>query len=170
MTEIHYKNKKIIAISDTHGHHRTLLIPETDFLVHCGDACDGGNEEQLSDFFRWFSEQPARRKIFIAGNHDLPFDLEPDRLEDLIPANVIYLENNYRIIEGISFYSAAARPWLLESPEENRQIDFLLTHGPCRSILDINSGCPKLFKFVQQKRPTYPSFRPHSPDSTKKAP
>ena len=158
MIELHFKNKRIIAISDTHGRHRELIIPETDFLIHCGDVCDEGNMEQLTDFFEWFSQQPARKKIFIAGNHDHPFDLEPEEALNLIPNNVIYLENKFTIIEEISFCSVAARPWLHESPEEKRKIDFLLTHGPCRSVLDIKKGCPLLFKFVQQQQPAYHLF------------
>lgn len=158
MTELHFKSKKIIAISDTHGHHRRLIIPETDILIHCGDACDEGDVDQLTDFFQWFSQQPARKKIFIAGNHDHPFDLEPEMALDLIPNNVIYLENQYTVIEGISFYSVSARPWLHESPEEKRTTDFLLTHGPCRSVLDIKKGCPILLKYVQQQQPAYHLF------------
>ncbi len=158
MTELYYKNKKIIAISDTHGHHRKLSIPECDFLIHCGDACDEGNEDELNDFFQWFSQQRARKKIFIAGNHDHPFDLEPEEALDLIPNNVIYLENQYTVIEGISFYTVAARPWLYEIPEEKRQIDFLLTHGPCKSVLDIKKGCQVLLKFVQKQQPVYHLF------------
>lgn len=158
MTQLHYKNKKIIAISDTHGRHRELVIPETDFLILCGDACYDGNEDQLEDCFQWFSGQPAKYKIFLAGNHDLAFDPEPDIVADLIPDNVIYLENQYTDIEGISFYSVAARPRLHESPEEKRKIDFLLTHGPYRSVLDIKKGCPKLLKFVQQQQPAYHLF------------
>ena len=158
MIEIQYKNKKIIAISDTHGRHCELSIPETDFLIHCGDACDNGNEEQLQDFFQWFSQQKARHRIFVAGNHDLPFDLEPDSAADLIPHNVIYLENQYIVLEGISFYSVAARHWLHENPDEKRKIDFLLTHGPAKSILDIGSGCPKLLAFVRKQHPEYHLF------------
>ena len=158
MTELHYKNKKIIAISDTHGRHRELTIPETDFLIHCGDACNDGNVEQLQDFFQWFAKQKARYKIFVAGNHDLPFDLDPDNAINLIPNNVLFLENQYSFIESISFYSVAARPWLHEKPEEDRLIDFLLSHGPAKSILEGKSGCPKLLAFLRKQQPHYHLF------------
>jgi len=158
LIELQYKSRKITAISDTHGHHRELIIPDADFLIHCGDACTDGNEEELNDFFRWFSAQQARNKIFVAGNHDLVFDLEPERASRLVPHNVVYLESQYTLIDGISFYSAPARPWLHESPEERRMIDFLLTHGPSYSILDMNLGCRKLLSFVQQQQPVYQLF------------
>lgn len=108
LIEFHYKNKKIVTISDTHGHHRELIIPNTDFLIHCGDACTDGNVEQLKDFFQWFSAQRARYKIFVAGNHDLPFDLDLEGAINLITNNVVYLENRYAVMDGISFYSAPA--------------------------------------------------------------
>jgi hypothetical protein len=67
----------------------------------------------------------------------------------MIPKNVIYLENNYTEIAGISFYSVSARPWLHEFPQEKRKIDFLLTHGPAYAILDLNLGCKQLLSYVK---------------------
>ncbi len=136
MFHIYYKQKSFTAISDTHGKHRDVLIPKSDFLIHCGDACTDGNENELLDFFQWFAVQPARYKIFVAGNHDLVFDLEPERSIDFIPKNIIYLENESKMIDGIMFYAVAARPWLHEAPLYGKDIDFLLTHGPAHAILD----------------------------------
>ena len=158
LIELYYKHKKLVAISDTHGHHRELIIPETDFLIHCGDACTDGDEEQLEDFFQWFSEQPERHKIFVAGNHDLTFDLDQESPIDFIPNNVMYLENRYTVIEEISFYSVPARLWLHEIPEEKRKIDFLLTHGPAYSVLDLKLGCRKLLSFVRNQQPGFHLF------------
>ncbi|MBS1642779.1 MAG: metallophosphatase domain-containing protein [Bacteroidetes bacterium] len=158
MITLHYNSKKIIAISDTHGRHKELNIPETDFLIHCGDACTDGDENQLNDFFKWFALQPAKHKIFIAGNHDLVFDLEPERAIDFIPKNVIYIENRFTVIDGITFCSLLARPWMHEKIEEKRHIDFLLTHGPAYSILDLQLGCKKLQTFVQQQQPIFHLF------------
>ena len=84
MFQIHYKDNHILAISDTHGHHQKLQIPECDIIIHCGDACTDGNETQLKDFFKWFSDLPVSKKIFIAGNHDLIFDLSIQRTNELI--------------------------------------------------------------------------------------
>jgi len=158
LIQIIYKSKKLSFISDTHGNHRELNIPQTDFLIYCGDACTDGNEEELNDFFKWFAEQKATYKIFVAGNHDLIFDLEPHEATLLVPKNIIYLENNYIITEGISFYSVSARPWLHEYPLEKRNIDFLITHGPAYSVLDLKLGCRTLIKFVEQQKPVYHIF------------
>lgn len=158
MKEITYKTKKIIAISDTHGKHRKLILPKCDILIHCGDACTDGNEEQLRDFFKWFSKQDVTHKIFVAGNHDLMFDLEPEEAITILPNNIVYLENRYIAINGISFYSAPSRPWLHELPSINRKIDFLITHGPAYSILDENRGCKTLLKFIQSQKPKFHLF------------
>ncbi|MBN8857236.1 MAG: metallophosphatase domain-containing protein [Sphingobacteriales bacterium] len=158
MFQANYKNKTITAISDTHGNHRELKIPETDFLIHCGDTCTDGNETQLKDFFDWFGTQPAQYKIFVAGNHDLPFDLEPGYAAGLVPAAVIYLENRSIVINDISFYSVAARPWLHDLPPQIEKIGFLLTHGPPYTILDRGIGCKNLLKFVKRQKPVYHLF------------
>ncbi len=158
MIELNHIGMKIIAISDTHGLHSKIDIPNCDILIHCGDACTDGNEEQLLDFFSWFSVQKASYKIFVAGNHDLIFDLEPSMAKMIVPKNVIYLENKQTLINKICFYSIPARPWLHEDPIVNKKIDFLLTHGPAYSILDEGLGCSKLLTFVNLAKPKYHLF------------
>ena len=93
MLSINLKGLQIIAISDTHGRHRLLAVPEADVIIHTGDACEDGNEDQLLDFFYWFSKLPVQYKIFVVGNHDLVFELEPERAKEMIPDNVTFLEN-----------------------------------------------------------------------------
>ena len=67
---------RICAISDTHGakYHSKLIIPECDVLIHAGDIGGRTNTLELAEFLTWFSSQPADKKIFIAGNHDLVLD------------------------------------------------------------------------------------------------
>ncbi|WP_051907897.1 metallophosphatase domain-containing protein [Flavimarina sp. Hel_I_48] len=159
MKRLFYKGNQITLISDTHGGHRRLTIPPSNILVHCGDACNGGNLEELADFFSWFTELPVRHRVFIPGNHDLIFDLEPELVHNLVPGNIIVLENSGWLIEDIQFYSVAARPWLYQAPEMPiHPIDFLLTHGPPYSILDMGTGCKLLYEFVEKVKPTYHIF------------
>lgn len=67
---------KIIHISDTHGakQHEQLIIPECDVLLHTGDIGGRTTLLELQEFLEWFSKQPAKKKIFIAGNHDIILD------------------------------------------------------------------------------------------------
>lgn len=158
MFRCHYRNQSITAISDTHGAHRRLRLPETDILIHCGDACTDGDEAQLRDFFRWFAAQPARHRLFISGNHDLPFELEPEEARALVPPGVRYLENSRVVLAGIAFQSLPARPWLHETPTVTALVDFLLTHGPAHSILDIGLGCQQLRAYVNRLQPAFHLF------------
>jgi len=77
---IKLKGQNVLLLSDTHGMHRQLDIPEgIDIIIHCGDICDAGDIGYLSDFFVWYAELPIPHKVFVHGNHDLPFELEPLR-------------------------------------------------------------------------------------------
>lgn len=153
-----YRDRTITAISDTHGAHRRLRLPQTDILIHCGDACTDGDEAQLQDFFAWFAAQPARHKLFISGNHDLPFELEPEEALALVPPGVRYLDNKMVRIEGIVFQSLPARPWLHGIPEIKEKVDFLLTHGPAQGLLDAGLGCPILRGYVAALQPAFHLF------------
>ncbi len=159
MVQIDLNDLKIIAISDTHGRHRALTIPKCDFLLHCGDFCTDGDINQIKDFFKWFSETPAKYKMFVSGNHDYPFVFEPLKALQLIPNNIIFLENRIKSIHGINFYGLQSATNLFEMPNvTNAKIDILLTHVPPKSILDGQLGCAVLQKFVKNQRPLYHLF------------
>jgi DNA repair exonuclease SbcCD nuclease subunit len=65
---------KIVHISDTHTDHATLTIPECDVLIHSGDIGNRTNPNELTEFLIWFERQPAKVRLFIAGNHDICLD------------------------------------------------------------------------------------------------
>lgn len=155
MTQIHYKNKKIVAFSDTHGKHRGMRYINADIVLFLGDACDFGNSAHLKDFFEWFKQYPAKHKLFVAGNHELQWQFEPDEFLNFFPKNCIFLENRFIKIEGITFVSVPATMGLLEYPELKvpEKVDFLLTHAPPYGILDINMGCSMLLKYVSKLKP-----------------
>lgn len=46
------------------------MIPSCDILAHAGDATMLGTEDELSEFVRWLAKQPAKHKVWVAGNHD----------------------------------------------------------------------------------------------------
>lgn len=151
---IPYKNHKIFAFSDTHGMHSQLTIPsEADILICSGDGVDGIEEQELSDFLTWYAAQPARLRIFIAGNHELLFDLCPEEALSLIPKGVTLLEDSGIKYDDISFYSLAARPWLHQGIKIPSEIDFLITHGPAKGILDEGTGCALLQDTVLKCKP-----------------
>lgn len=61
---------RIISISDTHGLHNDLEIPNGDVLVHAGDMTSHGRLTQIEDFNKWIGSFPHKHKIAISGNHD----------------------------------------------------------------------------------------------------
>ena len=143
----------LCLVADTHCHHRELVIPECDILVHCGDYCsfERADHVTLSDVDRWFAEVPAKRVVCIAGNHD--FALQRDEFRF---ANATYLEDSSAEIDGISFYGSPWCPELTgyayfaetEALAETWKriptgVDVLITHTPPNGILDLPSHEPR---------------------------
>ncbi|WLD25065.1 metallophosphatase domain-containing protein [Flavobacterium dauae] len=157
---INYKNKQIAVFADTHGMHRKLPIKEVDIAIHLGDACTFGNNAQFTDFLDWFSQYPAKYKLFVAGNHELQWEESPEAFLQMFPKNIIFLENSTICIEDITFVSVPARMGLRSTPKINlpEKVDFLLTHAPPKDVLDNGFGCPILKKFVTKLKPVYHLF------------
>jgi len=162
---------KIIAISDTHGMHHSLKIPDGDLLVHAGDLCNHGTLEEVIDFNNFLSTLPHPDKIVIAGNHDFCFEENRKSCEEIL-TNCIYLQDMEVTIEGVRFYGSPWQPWFydwafnLERGPEIRAkwdlipegIDVLITHGPPYGIGDLtargdNAGCRDLLEVVEKIKP-----------------
>lgn len=169
---------KIICISDTHSQHQQLLVPPGDVLIHAGDLTEGGTEREIVDFLNWFSTQPHRHKIFVAGNHDFHLEqLSSQQIEALVPKNIHYLCENGIIINGILFWGSPVVPgngsWAF-SVDSSRKLKehwdkipskttVLITHSPPYGILDrtdkkLHLGCNILRKKVAKIQPTYHIF------------
>jgi Icc-related predicted phosphoesterase len=161
---------KITLISDTHGHHRNLKILKTDLLIHAGDISGITKREGVIDFFDWYSTQPAKYKLLVAGNHDTL--LKKNKIN--IPEEVIYLDNSGVLLEGLNIWgSPFTRMFYSLSPEYNAEKDelayltwnkiqlntnILITHSPPKGILDIGNdnthkGCAFLFERLKKIKP-----------------
>jgi len=142
---------KIIAISDTHGYHDQLLLPSGDVLIHAGDFSSRGSESEVKDFLHWFSEQNFKHKICIAGNHDFFFErAEAERIESIIPKDVIYLNDSGITIDGVNIWGSPVTPWFFDWAFNRHRgadikkhwdlilhdTDILITHGPMHGVLD----------------------------------
>jgi Icc-related predicted phosphoesterase len=151
-------HKKIFAFADTHGRHREIAAPpDTDILICAGDVCEAGDEVQLQDFYKWFAAQPARHKLFVPGNHDLPFEFAPEYAASRLPAGITFIEQGGVTWDGIRFYVLPARMGLHAQTAPKRLpagIDVLVTHCPPAGISDAGHwGCPILRKLVEQAAP-----------------
>lgn len=132
---------KILHLSDTHDmHHRLRDLPKADILVHSGDFCMVGNEQEALDFLNWFCDLPYKHKIFICGNHD---DYLYNANIDGLPDNVHHLRHSSITIDGIKFYGV---PMFMSDTTEGRHgyhripndVDVLVTHCPPHGILDFD--------------------------------
>ena len=159
-----YKGKRLLAFSDTHGMHRKLSIPKgTDILICAGDVVSDFQENELSDFFDWFSSCLAQLRLFVPGNHEVIFDLCPEEACRLIPTNVTLLEDCCIDYDGITFYAISSRmiqqmQWLGGECGLPYQTDFLITHIPPKGILDEDTGSEILQRTILEHQPKHHLF------------
>lgn len=159
----------VVCLSDTHGLHESLQIPEGDLLLHAGDFCGHGSEGEVRQFRHWLRRLPHRHKIVVAGNHDWPLDCfsnshrantanNVQRLEELFAKDgITYLRDRSLTIDGWNIYASPWQPefynWAFNLPRQGAQLlakwqkipdntHILLTHGPPHGSLDCAPGGP----------------------------
>lgn len=156
---------RIVVISDTHGQHEKLILPDGDLLIHAGDATIKGEDTETHIFLDWLNEQKFKSKILVAGNHDFYFERHSEEeIQNLLPNNIIYLKDSGTEIDGIKFWGSPVTPWFMNWAFNRRRgyeiarhwelipldTDILITHGPMFRRLDQNRdgqniGCKDLF-------------------------
>ena len=104
---------KIVAISDTHGLHRSLEIPDGDVLIHAGDLTRHGTLDDVREFNDFLGTLPHPHKIVIAGNHDFCFESDREACEELL-TNCIYRQDQEVVIDGVKFYGSPWQPWFYD--------------------------------------------------------
>ena len=171
---------KIFAISDTHGRHEQVQIPEgTDMLIHAGDFSNiksaSFNSNEVNLFLIWLEQQPVKYKVIIAGNHDTSIESRLFTKKDFKDRGIIYLEHESIEIEGIKIFGSPYTPeynnWAFNRSRNKLgriwdsipdDTDILITHGPPKGILDSASrdknnhehaGCSALLKRVLKIQP-----------------
>jgi Icc-related predicted phosphoesterase len=163
---------RIVCVSDTHGFHRNLDVPEGEVLIHAGDfSTPRATVEKLDDFNAWLAELPHKNKIVVAGNHDKLFAADSKLARSRLSA-AVYLEQSAVVLHGIRFWGCPVTPVLphmafaVARGEAGKywdkmpvKTDVLITHGPPFGILDKEElwrehmGCVQLNKAVQRVRP-----------------
>lgn len=165
---------KITFFSDTHTFHHSVKIGECDVLCCTGDITSSGEASTFLDFMEWFSQQPAKHKIYIAGNHDTSHERAPKSIKIVNDAyrqntGIIYLENSEVVIDGVKFYGSPYQPefynWAFNLRRGNPlkanwalipdDVDILLTHGPAYGVLDETDlgehvGCEDLRERIKE--------------------
>lgn len=129
-----------------------------------------GSLPELGKFNEWLSQQPAKHKLVVPGNHDFIVEDLPLLCRDTLTAGQLLIDEGVEI-EGIKIYGS---PWVpqygrwafMGSQEELRprweripdSLDILITHGPPKNILDKTrhgdfAGCPSLRERLKIVRP-----------------
>jgi predicted phosphohydrolase len=100
---------RIVCVSDTHGFHRQLDVPEAEIFIHTGDfSTPRATAEELDDFNTWLASLPHKHKIVVAGNHDKLFEAQPKLARSRLSA-ALYLEQSAVTIEGIGYFCPTHR-------------------------------------------------------------
>jgi len=173
---------RLVCISDTHGDHEKLELPEGDVLIHAGDFSAHGGEMDTKLAMKWLGAQGFDLTICIAGNHDTYVEVVPEGAQELADDNGVTLLNDSGCeYQDIRFWGSPITPrfhdWSFmrdsgEAIEKHwrmipQKTDVLITHGPPYGVLDAvlrpncqseHVGCPSLLERVQQVMPTLHLF------------
>ena len=144
---------RIVALSDTHGFHKKLTVPDGDLLICAGDFSMKAQQKHVVDFAQWFKGQPHKHKIIVPGNHDMYCETAHGwTRQEFFPA--IYLNHEECYVGGYkvfgSPYSSSIyepSPWAFDYDPKGllsehlwkqipENLDILITHGPPKGICD----------------------------------
>jgi Icc-related predicted phosphoesterase len=178
---------RVVAISDTHNKHKGLevVFPDAfkkkvkaDIIVHSGDLTGRGSMGEVQEFFDWYGGLTQfKHRIVIAGNHDWLFEKNSSLAKEMVPNNVIYLEDSGCEVMGLKFWGSPQTPeffqWAFNRmrgedikrywdiiPDDT---DYLITHGPANGVGDYipnnfygnsdNVGCEELVHAIHRVNP-----------------
>mmetsp|Transcript_27178 Transcript_27178/g.66099 ORF Transcript_27178/g.66099 Transcript_27178/m.66099 type:complete len:315 (+) Transcript_27178:128-1072(+) len=154
------KSVRLVLISDTHGRHRDLNLPDGDILIHAGDivSFQTGTIKDLEEFDLWLGEQKSKFKeiYLICGNHERVLDIGGTSAPAMTMKNAKWLHgevveacgglrlfgSSYRMGRGC-FYRAEGfgrsehfvrEYW--KKIDDAKPIDVVVTHIPPFGILD----------------------------------
>ena len=145
---------KIWHISDSHGFHKQLQVPEgIDLVIHTGDCSNYmdpfTNELEVRGFIDWYEQIPIPNKIFVPGNHDTSIERNLVKASDFITRGIHLLNHDWMDVNGIKIFGSPYTPtygqWAFMKSREtiNRVweqipegMDIVAVHGPCKGMLD----------------------------------
>lgn len=153
-TPIYDDKLRFVCLSDTHSKlspkdvESKYFIPPGDILLHAGDFTMKGGALEIETFNEYLGKLPHKKKVIIAGNHDLPFDRNImseihlfggstanlkkyfrqkgiESAKELI-TNAIYLQDSMVTICGVNIYGSPWQPrycdWAFNNCERGEDI------------------------------------------------
>lgn len=167
---------RCVAMADTHGYHRELVVPDGDVLLHAGDLTTRGTRPQLEEVARWLRSLPHRHKIVVAGNHDFLMEQKPTEGRALFEGRT-YLKDEQVTVEGLTVYGSPWQPWFHDWAFNLQRgadldakwqlipdgVDVLVTHGPPAGMGDRcwdgrRVGCDDLLRHLGRVKPRFHLF------------
>ena len=141
---------RLVLLSDTHGLHREISIPDGDMLIHAGDFCSDGEAVEARSFGEFFRGLPHRHKVVIAGNHDRCLEADPGLGPEVFAGCHYFLGHGVES-GGVPFWNSPWQPWFFdmafnrERGAELREkwelipahVEVLITHGPPQAVRDL---------------------------------
>lgn len=173
---------RLVCISDTHGDHEGIELPDGDVLIHAGDLSSHGQMAETRAFMQWLGAQAFDHILCIAGNHDRFMEQEPSMAAQFAQDHgVLLLNDSGCAIDGVRFWGSPITPryfdWaFMRDPGRPieahwhlipQETDVLITHGPPHGIMDEvqrpdgsveNTGCPSLLAKVRSICPVVHVF------------
>mmetsp|Transcript_8517 Transcript_8517/g.21839 ORF Transcript_8517/g.21839 Transcript_8517/m.21839 type:complete len:307 (+) Transcript_8517:34-954(+) len=156
---------RVVMLSDTHGRHRKINVPDGDVLLHAGDFTHYSRLEDAQDFNDWLGTLPHRHKILVVGNHEANADWSHRAASVL--TNAAFLRDDAIDVPartegapplrvyGTDFFWPGEDHAALGALATKRPgtIDILMTHGPVAGFVDGGLGCSLLLEQVERLRP-----------------
>ena len=154
---------KLAIISDTHGMHEQVELPDADVLIHCGDFTARDTRQELEQFARWHGSHSHEHKLILCGNHDSS-DISYESYKEIFSEyGVTYMQDETVEIDGTRIYAMPWTPtfynwyWMKDRGPKMREMtdkipldtNVLITHGPQFGVMDeteegLNVGCEQL--------------------------
>lgn len=151
----------LVLISDTHGKHRSIAMPEGDVLIHAGDFTRFGKLADAIDFNEWLGTLSFEHIFVVLGNHEVNAPWVAD-VSSILTHAVLLIDSSATIccrsrrvqLWGCGFYWPVDTPFFVPPyasiPEG---VDVLISHGPAASHVDNGHGCPLLLDQIERIRP-----------------
>lgn len=159
---------KIWAISDSHGFHNQLVVPDDiDMIIHAGDATNyrdfNANAKEAHSFFRWYDSLKPKYKLYVPGNHCT--SMERGMIDYKEYPDVMVVDHGTINVEGLKIFCSSYTPtfgvgWAYNVSRHKLEdywkdiepdTDIVVTHGPPKGILDLSFNRDGLLEFCGDK-------------------
>ena len=142
---------RTVIISDTHGCHEEVDIPQCDLLIHAGDL-EIRTIKDASRFGDWWNSLEADIKICVPGNHDFLFESMPDIAANFLDNTNVLINSSIVLPNGICVsgtpYTPRFMDWAFMSEDADCSAlrhygcispasDIIVSHGPIYGVHDL---------------------------------